>query len=235
MFDLIKRVVRNAWAGLWRDPPALRRALLFPVSVLMVARWAPLPRYSSLKFWLFLFAVFACIALIVNIHRYMLLRPGCTKTSSMRSYAVFGGLLLCGGLSLVLGMLIFKLLPPVPPAVGVLAITASVYVASRFALVLPDQAIGRTTPLETVWSWSKGNGWKLTLVLVVPMVGMVFGGASIWWLASWLCAPLGGVIGPLVCVLGVVFGVAVLSCAYEDLRSLSEPANSEDNPGDSPI
>lgn len=59
MFDLIKRVVRNAWAGLWRDPPALRRALLLPVSVLMVARWAPLPRYSSLKFWLFLFAVFA--------------------------------------------------------------------------------------------------------------------------------------------------------------------------------
>lgn len=232
MFDVLNRVVGNAWAGLWRDPPALRRELLLPVSALMLVRLAPLPRYSSLNFWFFLIAIFACIALVVNVQRYMLLRPGCTKISRMRSYAVFGGLLVAGVLSLLLVMLICKLLPPIPPLIGVLAGIAFIYVASRLSLVLPDQAVGRTTPLQTLWSWSKGNGWKLTWVLVVPLVLMAFGGASIWRLASWLNGPLAGFVGQVICILIVIFGAAVLSCAYEDLRSLSQSAKSEVSPGD---
>lgn len=52
-------------------------------------------------------------------------------------------------------------------------VLVSAYCVARFAIVLPETAIGKETSLTRAWSLSKGNGWRMVLtVLVIPMCSM---------------------------------------------------------------
>ena len=95
-------------------------------------------------------------------------------------------------------------------------IVGLIYVGARFSLVMPDQALGRDTPLGTVWSWSNGNDWKLAFVLVAPMI---IGEAALWLVTFWMDDKLADIVRLILSFPLVIFGVALLSCAYKDLRS----------------
>jgi len=97
------------------------------------------------------------------------------------------------------------------------------YVLARLSPVLPATAVDRRPGLSWVWDLSKGNGWRLTVVVVfVP-----------WSLHALLCLLLfedGSMISKfftqLIAIVIMVFEVAALSFSYRKLLKLTGKGNS---------
>lgn len=114
-------------------------------------------------------------------------------------------LLLLGGGRLALAFPL--LLPPV------------LYLCARLSLILPCRALGDTSSISLVWSWSRSNGWKLVRTLYgVLMILAAFKVA----LSQSLGKELASLLVTLASLPATMLFVAVLSLAYRDLRSLSE-------------
>lgn len=101
MFGVLKRVGSNAWAGLRRDPPALRRALLLPVALLLAANLTPASSSTALNVLLGMVSLFAYIILVVHVHRHMLMPAG-SEAASLRIYMIFAMVLFIGFVALML-------------------------------------------------------------------------------------------------------------------------------------
>lgn len=229
MLGVLKRVGSHAWTGLRRDPPALRRALLLPASLLLAANLTPASSSAGLNVLLGMVSLFAYIVLVVHVHRHMLMPAG-SEAASLRIYMAFAMIFFIGFVALMLVAFAASLLPRLSFVVVPAILLGLIYFGARFSLVVPDQALGRNTPLGTVWSWSNGNGWKLAFVLVVPMI---VGESALWLVTFWMDDTLADFVQLILSLPLMIFGVAVLSCAYDDLSSWDGQTGLEGGPVES--
>lgn len=182
------------------------------------------------------FAIYALFA--VNCHRVVMLGADSIPTRwglywSSRETRFFGwtiGIgLIAGVVSLPLGFLVleFAILPSeMAPGYGIvwdlmLFVTAipAVYLGSRWSLVLPSTAIDRRPSLGSAWDLSRGNGWRLAVLLGVPplLLGEVFSELTMA-IGTLDSAPVTFVTNLAFCLVGAL-EVTILSIAYKWLRT----------------
>lgn len=87
------------------------------------------------------------------------------------------------------------------------------YISSRFSLVLPAAALQEPMSLGQAWSETKGNGWRLTAILLAapvtlsllyPLFGRLFSESTV----------LNSTYNTVTNILAGIFSIAVLSYSY---------------------
>ena len=101
-----------------------------------------------------------------------------------------------------------------------LALVPAIYVIARLSLLLPMTAVGQRPELKDAWALSRGNGWRLVAVMLLPSL------FSISLTLPGLLFPEGGLYARLswsfLLTLVTVFGIGALSKAYSWLSHHSE-------------
>ena len=231
----IVRIWRELVAELTLKRRSLFRVLLLPAVLmaimeqLAVESGAALTLLVTAIYWGFA-AMFA-----VSTHRVVLLDPASVTNpwgvyvdryvlryigySFLIGFDVFfvitGAVLLSVPFSTVLPVFVNLAL------IGVLWLTL-IYLMGRVGMVLPAQAVGDRLDLVDMFKATAGNGWRLVGATVLPMIAA---GILLYPLALmvehspfWL-ATLPAVL--YVLVSGMV-GIAVVSCAYRELKRLPD-------------
>ena len=97
---------------------------------------------------------------------------------------------------------------------------AALYVIARLSLLLPNRAVGLKDPLGEVVSWSKNNGWKLTIVLFLPPLVLSIPTLLI---DQTEMSIVGSLLSSVLSLLITVYSIVLLSVSY---RGLSKPTRS---------
>jgi hypothetical protein len=116
------------------------------------------------------------------------------------------------------------------PALAYLAVLPTAYVFARLGLSLPAAAVADPLNLDGAWDVSRGNGWRLAIVVVLAPslitlpVQLIPEAAMTLWLLG---------IGLLLQMIAAIYGFAVLSASYlalqadrwrpEELTAVKEP------------
>jgi len=159
--------------------------------------------------------------LAVRVHRYLLMEPDQASADSIGLYFIFGVFLVLGLLMLVLVRLVLKPLAELGALISLPVMIGCMYAVARLSLVLPDRAMGRSSSLVSVWSWSHRNGWKLFAVLFLPLLLCQI---ALGLLTFWMEPLPSNIANNLLNIPITIFGVALLSQAYLELAgSAAEP------------
>ena len=108
------------------------------------------------------------------------------------------------------------------------AVIAALLVYARLSLILPATAVDQFLPLRRCWELTRGNGWRLVLIIVIASIPIWVASAAISYvvngivggagLAGSLSANfLGMLIDQATGFVGIAIGVSVLSIAYRQL------------------
>lgn len=221
--SVVLLVLKTAVSSLLEDPSALMRQIWPPLLLLVIGTVLTVISMSTVVLGGVLNFV-GYILLAVAVHRYILVNElvGIDEGVTKASFLYFLWLIGIGLVSALIFVLPALLLAPLGISTILLfgAIPVA-YVTSRMSLVLPDRAIGRDTDIKEVWEVSRGNGWKLTVILVLlpTLLSLPFG------LLQWV---LPGGLSVLVEVLAaaplVILNVALLSVAYRQLTAMRQTA-----------
>lgn len=102
--------------------------------------------------------------------------------------------------------------------VSLVSVMPAIYIWGRLSIILPEVAIGRESSLKRAWSLSKGNGWRVTLVvigipaaLMLPIMGLYIVNNS----ALNLVASIGIYLGTLI-------SLVTLSLSYRFLADFHD-------------
>lgn len=183
--------------------PTLRTVGLPLLGIIAVSlAWANQPSEAGLPFmpwWLMLANGILFSWLAVGIHRLVLidadevaLGKGPQTVASYFAALVVGNVVLSIGLAVLFLRYVPRDENPagesamtlIPQWLTWVCILGVLYPLARIALVLPDIALGHGWQLISAWSRSRGNGWRLVLVLfLLPgalelLVELVYGGMS---------------------------------------------------------
>lgn len=101
----------------------------------------------------------------------------------------------------------------------------SLYFLSRLSLILPATAVDRNVSIEWAWKFSRGNGWRLTLVIGCLPLGFDFLTDFLWEETSTWLEELAGFI-----LLGIllIFEIVALSLSYQHLAKYEALEPEED-------
>jgi hypothetical protein len=221
MANVVADTVRNAYTALRVDAQRILRLALVPSFLIVAADLLPaINTLSSVATRVLSFVAYAVLA--IGIHRHILL-PDVEKRLFPRPMVLFIFSTWIAFISLIgLAFLAPVMLLGAPSKFLLpLVLIPSFYLSSRASLVLPDRALGHSTPLNDIWRWSFGNGWKLTAVLFLPpflmnvLMGLVTLGAD---------KELRQLVKAIASIPVLIFEVALLSCAYRDLKKLNHAA-----------
>jgi hypothetical protein len=221
MANVIADVVRKAYAALRIDRQRVLRLAAAPAFLIVAADI--LPKTNTLvAIATGVLSFLAYVVLAVRIHRHILL-PDSEKHVSAQPMVLFN----FGTWVALISLIGILFLAPImffdaaPKALLPLMLIPSFYLAARASLALPDRALGNSAPLSDLWRWSAGNGWKLTAVLFLPpflinvlIVAATFGAHK----------ELKQLITAIASIPVLIFEVALLSCAYRDLKNLARAA-----------
>ena len=114
------------------------------------------------------------------------------------------------------------------------ALVGGFYVYGRIVPVLPAAAVDRTLGIPACWQLTKGKGWRLLAITILPLVPALFLqfviGTSYWSLVTSLgFAPslsatfVAALIQQATTYIGVALTVAALSLAYRNLTAGGPP------------
>ncbi|MEH6672083.1 hypothetical protein [Halopseudomonas sp.] len=219
--NMIFQVSARAWAGLQREPAALRRAVMAPVLLWALVSVVPVSEHWLVSLSIGVIGVGAYVVLAVRVHRYLLMEPDQASADSIGLYFIFGVFLVLGLLMLVLVSLVLKPLAELGALISLPVMIGCMYAVARLSLVLPDRAMGRSSSLVSVWSWSHRNGWKLFAVLFLPLLLCQI---ALGLLTFWMEPLPSNIANNLLNIPITIFGVALLSQAYLELAgTAAEP------------
>jgi hypothetical protein len=199
--------------------------MLVPSLVILATSWIQ-PRLTVAYVVTFAVQLICWAVLAVRLHRLILLSPAASATATRREYGWYLAWTL-GILGLVAVWIAVPLLLKKP---GVLVLwllvglPALLYFNARLSLVLPDRALGQSTSLSSVWSWSKGRGWTLVFFVFAPAAAI---NAVVGFATKLLPTPWGLFLQMLLLILVTAFQIASLSCAYQLLALQSEGKETE--------
>ena len=217
MGNVVSENVRHAYAALQADRRRVLRLAAAPSVLIIVSDLLPYTN-PHLSHPAEILAFTAYVILAVRIHRHILLSDaGNENTVNAMLHFKFGIWVVLLALFATALVLPAMLLGTISPFVLPLALVPLIYFVARASLVLPDRALGGSTPFDEVWSWSIGNGWKLGAVLFVPplLINLVIVLATIS-----MPTELRQLISAFASIPVLIFEVALLSCAYRGLRKL---------------
>lgn len=221
----------------WRP---LAAALLVPyLATLGLGRLASALNSASAVTLLGLVALVPSTLIGVCVHRVILLGPGSLPNRFGLFFTRREALYLAARLAfqLALGLVVWGV---ATLATGLLALPVAFvlvsYPAARLAPILPAVAVGGSDDLGDAWGLTEGRGWRLALLLGVPIAlgwGLRFGPA-------WLLRELGVEVPSLVfSILQVplqiplsIWFLAVLATAW--WRLTAEPEGAAAAPGPAP-
>lgn len=211
--DPLSLVPRSAYMALRRHSSDAANAMLVPSLVILATSWMQ-PAVTVAYVVTSSVQLICWAVLAVRLHRLILLSPAASETATLREY----GWYLAWTLSM-LGLIAVWVAAPLllkEPGVFVLwllvGLPAMVYFSARLSLILPDRALGQTTPLRLVWSWSTDKGWTLVFFVVAP-AGAI--NALVGFATKLLPTPWGLFLQMLLLILVTAFQIASLSCAYQ--------------------
>ncbi|MBE0483260.1 MAG: hypothetical protein IBX52_07125 [Bacterioplanes sp.] len=180
--------------------------------------------------------VFMAVSLVLSVlmatacHRFTLLPPSQWERNALHGFRkgewryLWRSMLLgflCGAL-IVIGVVIFMVLPPAIMPLGILlSVIAVIYVFSRLAITLPEIALGVFSPLSRAWQLSEGNGGRLMLVMIVVPVALCLPFLLLFALDSTLI----NYVATMGIYLATLVAIVLQSLSYRFLLSFYEPDN----------
>lgn len=226
--------IRDAALKCWSQRVALGRALLLPGICLTILNLVS-DRIDEAELSLLALvgagsaAIYAIFAVVC--HRVILLGPeslpnrwGLFLTEREGRFLIWVVLIaLCAGAATVpaaipiaIPMVILELEGLVADVAIWLATLPGFYLLARWSVLLPSIAIDDRFGMKEAWSLTRGNGWRLTIALEIP-IWVLWGAAQMLFLL-----PIEGFLWPFLVVLGwMMLGaaeVATLSVAFQRLR-----------------
>jgi hypothetical protein len=226
-------IIIDTFSEIGKHRGALLRTLLLPVSLLALMEVEP-GRMADFSLVWALLQLPVLVLFMVPCHRIVLLGPKSLANPLGLSWSARETRFLFW---LVLVILIAALFIAVAlglseqgfwveGTVGWLlqlaVIVPGLYLASRLSLALPQTAIDQKPELASVWPLSAGNGWRLTIALLVfPLLGLLLrnGLDSFWGLPS--AGPGEFVVVMATYLLGS-FEVVALTVAFRFLDDIEE-------------
>jgi hypothetical protein len=249
-------VIRDALSVTWERRKPLATALLVPAGMIILFELLQMPfeakkplKSSALFLILELLKLLPFTILTISFHRIILRghesvpKLGITKWTK-RETRFFGWSLATSGLCLLVFFLCFIPIVFLAPSVfekynqgsggtathvlTYLLFLPAAYVLARIVLVFPATALDLRPTLSSASSLSKGNGWRLALLLfILPgLISLLF--------SALLGSVLPGGASKVLTILGTLLsyalfplGVAILSTAYRHLLIVRSPGLSE--------
>ena len=236
----VRRIWRELVAELVLKYQPLVRALVLPAILMAVADWVVIESTGAVMlvfsaiYWIFA-AMFA-----VSTHRVVLLSPaslsnpwGVYVDRFVLRYVGYSFLIgFAMGFPIIGATLVFAFMGAALTGVvaALLMVTLwliLIYLMARLGMVLPAQAIGDRFDLVEIFKMTAGNGWRLVLATILPLLAAAIGLYPLALMAGKMPVWLAVLPMALNMLLTSLIGVAVLSCAYRELKRAPDfPATS---------
>ncbi len=231
----------GAYGAVLKNAGTLIRAFMLPLLVLLVLKTIQDELSPSLftdLIFRFLSLPFATL-IAMACHRVILLGPASLNNPwslywTSRETSFFINMIILGALILLASWvfgLIFMMSPETPfgfstPWLGlVLTYIAVTYLQGRFGMILPSTALGKNMFLSNSWYLTAGNGPRITIVLLAPL--LILYGVMTMLGPVLLSLPdfAGVVIVLLIFITSFAVEIAALSLSYRFLRDSANSRN----------
>jgi len=206
----IKRTIWGAFGYVYAYRKPFAKALLFPISILVVFGAIPIQEHgSALMVLLTILPLFIYTILAITTHRIILLGP--ESVSEWGVYVPrkreFYFVLYSIGFGLL--MIPFGFFALIPTIGWIIAVAAIIYMMARLSLVFPA--------IATDQGWSFSDSWKATKNHQILMMVVVAIFPFVISIPEQLLShvPYAGVFVNLLSALTMVFVVAALSVAFQ--------------------
>lgn len=217
---LLSLVPRSAYRALRRHWSDAAKAMLVPSLAIIATSWIQ-PGVTLAYIVAFAAQLICWVVIAVRLHRLILVSPAASATATRHEY----GWYLTWSLSMLGLIAMWVAAPLIPQKPGVLVLwflvglPAIFYLSARLSLVLPDRALGQSTSLPSIWSWSTGKGWTLVLLVFAPAEAIY---ALVVFATKSLPTPWDLFLQMPLLILVGAFQIASLSCAYQLLSLQSD-------------
>lgn len=230
----ILSIVFRAYGKVFGNLGAFLRAWLIPMLLMIaidVLQGMTEPNMlTAVSFWLLEAPVYALAA--IACHRIVLLGPDALTNPwslhwSRRESSFFVWLVIFAIMMYVSAILLTLVVTMAPKTAfgyrvewldNAIMIIALFYIYGRFAMVYPATALDERMILSQSWLLTAGNGLRLAIALLLPIVPVyLFAQALSWGLPAGVMEYSGAVYAPLQFV-GIAVVIASLSLSYQYLR-----------------
>lgn len=174
--------------------------------------------------------IYAIIA--VNIHQHLLTKD--EEQHSNKNYFIYFYWIIAIAVLMAITALPFILLNAILPMLTILAVVPVFYIYLRISMVLPDRAIGRSTPTNTLWGYSENHVLKLASVLLLIPILLSIPAAII----ETVLLPeniISDIFSAVTSNIIMMLEVGLVSISYRELHAANESLDQNENESDGPV
>jgi len=233
----VKKIITQAFIMPWVFKRAILSKLFIPIFLLVLLEYVSHGKFEELNdinYLLILFGILIYVFFAVNCHRIILLGSDFVPPYGLRMWTMRDTKFLTWMAVTILGiglvMFVILRLPLIlinvsqysfSPYLIILfysfVFPLVVYILSRLSLIFPSTAIDEMKNIKWAWNITRGNGWRLALIVVaLPMLTGFIGDLIEDAIDS--SAMLDSIFY-LVALLVLIVEISALSLAYKEIRN----------------